>query len=647
MIWRRLLYLGIVFTVASMSLLLPGRTQAAWRTRNTVDYIDFKKICTDGMLLSFAFYADAKFTDPRTITLGAIRNDTGSTPAYDKRGTYFGSVIAPPRAVTVPYNPTTIDVPGWSKNTQVTHLLDNIVIFWNERLSPGTKIGVTFMQWLFSDQRGGILGRPEYVIFPLSGRPLVADVMYGSGGDGVVSPDCSVTSALVSESQTPSPNIHFPAKSRDADIVNTLGETPFGLAAVPSEPLTHVGQAEPSTFYVSTPADDPLDEDLDADPDDGVCSTAMGRCTFRAAIQEVNQVFLEVNQEADTIMLPAGIFRLMRASDDGNHPTAALDDLNIVALIKPNLIKNVTIIGAGVDKTIIDANWISRVFQITKGHKVTIANVTIRNGFSGVSLNEGFGEYSNIIGHQPGGAIFIADGASLVIRDSTLTGNIALSNGGAIYNAGDLTLINVRFSHNSAGGAGNDVYNIGTLHVVNTTYVPLIAVSPPAPAPSPDLIIVGVPQVLPATPQAGQPTEVRVTIKNTGTADVVSPFWVDLYINPSEQPRPNRIWPDISRYGVAWRVYGLVAGDTITLSTRQPDDPHDPASRYSNFTTFAPSGAHQLYALVDSFADGQSLGIVEEVDERNNLVGPVEVTVQGKTGVDSTTPSVLTPRPGR
>jgi hypothetical protein len=148
-----------------------------------------------------------------------------------------------------------------------------------------------------------------------------------------------------------------------------------------------------------------------------------------------------------------------------------------------------------------------------------------------------------------------------------------------------------------------------------------------ASGPRPDLAVLGSIQLLPAAPRAGEPVELRVTIKNAGALDITRPFWVDLYVDPREQPRPNDIWTELSRYGVAWHVASLGAGETITLSSLQPDDPSDPGGRFSNFSRFVISGAHQLYVLVDSYSEGQATGAIAEADEVNNLLGPQSVTV--------------------
>jgi hypothetical protein len=177
-------------------------------------------------------------------------------------------------------------------------------------------------------------------------------------------------------------------------------------------------------------------------------------------------------------------------------------------------------------------------------------------------------------------------------------------------------------------------------------FMPLMTFERIPPTPDlPDLIVSSV-DTTPAVTETGTPAEVRITIRNIGPGDITKPFWVDLYIDPREVPQPNRIWTDISTFGAAWRVYGLKAGESRTLSTLQPNDPRDPDSRYSNFATFAGNGT--IYVLVDSFTETQASGVIEERNEDNNLFGPVAVTISGNRLVhEPVLPVLLDPRSGK
>lgn len=76
-----------------------------------------------------------------------------------------------------------------------------------------------------------------------------------------------------------------------------------------------------------------------------------------------------------------------------------------------------------------------------------------------------------------GGAVYNAEGtdkegkaSALTLENVTFTGNTASEKGGAIYNAGTLTLAgNNTFSGNTAAEQANDIYNTGTLNITNGT----------------------------------------------------------------------------------------------------------------------------------------------------------------------------------
>jgi CSLREA domain-containing protein len=121
--------------------------------------------------------------------------------------------------------------------------------------------------------------------------------------------------------------------------------------------------APESTFVVNSTADAP-----DADPANGVCATAGGACTLRAAIMQAN-----FTPAADNITLPAGVYLLTRIGIDD---IALVGDLDITAPI--------TITGAGAGVTIVDGNGavtVDRVFQMLyDAWQVNLSGMTIRNG---------------------------------------------------------------------------------------------------------------------------------------------------------------------------------------------------------------------------------------------------------------------------
>jgi len=104
------------------------------------------------------------------------------------------------------------------------------------------------------------------------------------------------------------------------------------------------------------------------------------------------------------------------------------------------------------------------------------------------------------------------------------------------------------------------------------TYLPIVS-RPAAVALTPDLVVTGI-ALIPSktTFAAGEPVEVRVTVKNQGSG-AAGPFWLDLYINPSSPPTAaNQIWNTrrglTPCFGMAWEVTSALApGQSVTLSS--------------------------------------------------------------------------------
>ena len=156
---------------------------------------------------------------------------------------------------------------------------------------------------------------------------------------------------------------------------------------------------------------------VDVNLGDGVCETADGTCTLRAAIQESN-----VTTTTDEINLPVGTFILTIAGT--REDLAAFGDLDITA---PVLIS-----GVSAEKTIISGAKSERVFHNMADS--VIANLTIRDGFNQDEL--------------PGAAIHNA--APLLLKNVSVTDNIhETTRLEAIYTIGDLTLENSLIKNNN------------------------------------------------------------------------------------------------------------------------------------------------------------------------------------------------------
>ncbi len=223
--------------------------------------------------------------------------------------------------------------------------------------------------------------------------------------------------------------------------------------------LAPLGRA--ATFTVDTTLDV-----VDALPGDGVCATAAGTCSLRAAVQESKALL-----GPDTIILPSGIYTLTIAGAGNNSANSG--DLDIS--------EDLTIVGAGARTTIIDGNRLDRVFDVANPAMVSISGVTIRNGLApgtsdggGIATLNGALTLTDVafIGNSAGrngGAIYVS-GSSAVLTDVAIIGNSAGDAGGMFMGGGNLSLTNVTISGNSAvnDGGGLQVANV-TAGLINVT----------------------------------------------------------------------------------------------------------------------------------------------------------------------------------
>jgi len=213
-----------------------------------------------------------------------------------------------------------------------------------------------------------------------------------------------------------------------------------------------------ATFTVNSTIDA-----VDNNPGDGVCSTSTNVCTLRAAIQETNALAGD-----DTITLPIGTYTLTIAGE--NEEGAATGDLDIDG----NLIIN----GSNANDTIVDGNSLDRVFDIRNSHNVVFANVTIQNGrandtsfyhFGGgairgrgdLLLNSVVLKNNMAVDGNVGGAILIFGGTTLTIIDSTIRDNTASASGGAIDH--NLTIPTTSIIIKNSTLSGNNAYRGGAI----------------------------------------------------------------------------------------------------------------------------------------------------------------------------------------
>ena len=216
------------------------------------------------------------------------------------------------------------------------------------------------------------------------------------------------------------------------------------------------GAAQADTYPVNDPSDLP-----DAAVGNGVCATATGTCTLRAAIQEAN-----AHAGPDTVSVPAGTFLLTRTGTfESNAATGDLD-----------LRDTITIAGAGRDLTVVDGNLTDRVFDVfpavsNSPMTATLSGLTLRRG-SGVSSGCGMdvngsqtrvflsqvdirnGACLNSFGY---GGIYFSNAYLLSLDDVVIDNNSGYYGGGIFANGGRVvlsgTLISNNANQNSGGGA--------------------------------------------------------------------------------------------------------------------------------------------------------------------------------------------------
>ena len=200
--------------------------------------------------------------------------------------------------------------------------------------------------------------------------------------------------------------------------------------------IVAAGTAEARTFQV----DSTLDA-VDANTGDGVCATATGTCTLRAAVMESNNY-----DGTDMIRLPAGTYTL-------TIPPAEIDASYAGAL---NVDGRVSIRGDGPDATIIDANGIDQAFKVGRSSGLgsfdtylQLRGLTIRNGVAANTL---------------GGAI-VNFARRLRLLDVTVENNRALLGGAIDSNGGRVDVVRSRIVDNEGTACCGGIRALGNTRV--------------------------------------------------------------------------------------------------------------------------------------------------------------------------------------
>jgi CSLREA domain-containing protein len=190
-------------------------------------------------------------------------------------------------------------------------------------------------------------------------------------------------------------------------------------------------------------------DSVDANPGNGTCADATGKCSLRAAVQEADALNRPV-----TINLPPGTYTLSIAP---NNATTGPDDITSGDL-------NVTDAGGlvinGAGATINATGLGDRIFEVRGGASLQINGATLTGGHAA--------DNSSYSGTAGGGLALPDTTSAATLQGVTLTGNSASDNGGAIFNNGALWLTGSAVTSNAAAGpSGGALYNLfGAAQVV-------------------------------------------------------------------------------------------------------------------------------------------------------------------------------------
>lgn len=230
----------------------------------------------------------------------------------------------------------------------------------------------------------------------------------------------------------------------------------------------------------------------DANVGDMACFDSNGKCTLRAAIQESNAFGFNVISFA---LPPASVINLTlgelliekplsivgpgaRRLTVQRNPLIATPSFRIFH-IAPDVSPRLVFRGFKVRNGNTDGD--GGAFFIESGNTVFISEMSFDNNSAahgGAIANAGILNLtrsllnSNIatVSNGAGGAVMnIGSGSSAVVSDSTFVQNIGV-NGGALYNQGNLLLVNNTLTQNSATAFGSNIVSAGsgTINVLNT-----------------------------------------------------------------------------------------------------------------------------------------------------------------------------------
>jgi len=212
--------------------------------------------------------------------------------------------------------------------------------------------------------------------------------------------------------------------------------------------LLYCGWVSAAQFVVNNVQDVP-----DDDPGDGICrpvNAIPGTCTLRAAIMEANAL-----PGGHSIVLPSGTYVL--------NNVGILEDQAVTGDL--DIHKFIHIVSFDEDRPIISGDFKDRVFDVHPGGSLVLENINIVAG------------YANDADNVAGGAIRVADGATLQMFRTNVSASIA-NVGGVIYNNGTVLIDRSEFFNNVLVGGqltpeprtGTAIRNRGHLTIKESTF---------------------------------------------------------------------------------------------------------------------------------------------------------------------------------
>ncbi len=167
-----------------------------------------------------------------------------------------------------------------------------------------------------------------------------------------------------------------------------------------------------------------------------------GDCTLREAVNSANNNNLDANADCtdgqagstDTIVLGGGVYTINGAAGEEMNATGDLDVcLTCGDVVIDGLAPALTFIDA--NRADADAND-DRVLHVRNAGQATVQDLTVRNGLGPAG--------------SPGGGIYAADGANLVLSNAVVVSNMAVAVGGiaTASDAGSLTITGSSVSAN-------------------------------------------------------------------------------------------------------------------------------------------------------------------------------------------------------